>query len=111
MDSSFLLQVNKIIAQNLHKEKFKTRQLGRSLGMNHVSLNNKMKDLTGQSTGQYIRNYRLNKAKYLLQRTSLSIGEVASEVGVPEASNFIIMFKKAFGKSPGKWQMEKKKSS
>lgn len=101
---AFMEELNHIINENLENDQFKVPQLCQQLGSNHVSLNNKLKKLTGQSTGKYIRNYRLQKAKELLRSTNLTIAEISYKVGIPESSNFITMFKKAFGGSPQKWR-------
>lgn len=102
----FLEQLHEVINQHLADEQFKTAQLGAQLGMNHVTLNKKIKALTGQTTGQYLRNYRLATAEELLRTTSLTVAEISYKIGVSEPSNFNNMFKKVYGKSPKQWREE-----
>jgi len=100
----FMTEFHKVLSESLQDEKFKIKHLCTKMGMNHVSINNNIKKITGQTTAQYIRNFRLNLAKELLQTTDYSVAEIAYMVGIPEPSNFVNMFKKAFGKSPKQWR-------
>ena len=48
----------------------------------------------------YITSKRMDQAKYLLKNSSLSITEIAEQVGIPNTSYFYRQFKKATGKTP-----------
>lgn len=100
----FMENFHKVLNENLQNENFKIKSLCVEMGLNHVSINNKIKQYTNQTTAQYIRNYRLNLAKELLQTTELSVAEISYQIGIPEPANFNNMFKKAFGKSPKQWK-------
>lgn len=100
----FMEKLHIVLNENLQNENFKIKTLCSILGMNHVAINNKIKEYTGQTTAQYIRNYRLNFAKELLQTTNYSVAEISYRAGIPEPSNFNNMFKKAFGMSPNQWR-------
>lgn len=100
----FMNKLNRILEENLKSEDFKVKQLCQLLNTNHVSLNQKIKKLTGQSTARYLRTFRLQRAKELLETTNLTTSEIAWEVGIPEASNFSNMFKKKYGSSPRVWR-------
>lgn len=102
----FMEKFHKILDDNLQSENFKIRTLCVEMGMNHVSINKKIKEYTSYTTAQYIRYYRLNLAKKLLRTTDLSVAEISYQVGVPEPSNFNNMFKKAFDKTPKQWRDE-----
>ncbi|MHB8061556.1 MAG: helix-turn-helix transcriptional regulator, partial [Ruminiclostridium sp.] len=62
------------------------------------------KDEMGVSPIQYLINCRIEAAKKLLQNSSKSVVEIASQVGYSNANYFNILFKKATGKSPGKFR-------
>ena len=100
----FMERLHRILNEHLQNETFKIKDLTHHMGMNHVTLNNKIKAYTSQTTAQYIRNYRLQLAQELLQNTDLSVVEISYRVGIPEASNFNNMFKKAVGKTPVQWR-------
>lgn len=103
---AFLEKFHKILNENLQNEDFKIKALCTAMGMNHVSINKKIKEYTQHTTAQYIRYYRLNLAKEMLQHTTMTVAEIAYQVGVGEPSNFNNMFKKAFGKTPRQWRDE-----
>lgn len=103
----FMRVLHQIIEENLTKENFKIKELCTLLNINHSSLNNKIKSITGKPTGKYIRHYRLSIAKQLLETTDLSTKEIAWKVGIVEVSNFSMMFKKAYGVSPRAWRKGK----
>ena len=52
------------------------------------------KDLTGYAPLQYIQELRLQKSKKLLLNTSLSLTEIAEEIGYDNADYFSTAFKK-----------------
>lgn len=63
-----------------------------------------MQNLTGQSAGQFMRNYRLNLARELIIRNRLThnmnISEIAYEVGFNDPKYFTRCFTKHFGTTP-----------
>ena len=58
----------------------------------------------GVSCIDYLISYRLRKATELLQHSSLSILEIASEVGFSNLSNFNRQFKKAYHMTPRQYR-------
>ena len=74
--------------------------LQRALGISRTQLHNKIKALTGQSTTEFVRMIRLNKARELLQSTELNVSEVGYEVGISNPAYFSRMFRRKTGESP-----------
>jgi len=58
----------------------------------------------GVSTKEYLTRYRLSRACELLRHAPLSVGEIAAEVGYPDALTFSRLFKKHIGVSPAKYR-------
>jgi AraC family transcriptional regulator len=54
----------------------------------------------GQSPHQYILDKRVERAKALLKTTELSLGEVASKVGIVTQSHFTTVFHRVTGMTP-----------
>lgn len=52
----------------------------------------------------YITSKRIDQAKYLLKNSTLSITEIAEQVGIPNTSYFYRQFKKATGKTPQRYR-------
>jgi AraC family transcriptional regulator len=55
---------------------------------------------TGISPIQYLRLLRLERARYLLQTSLLSVGGIARNVGLHDESHFVRDFKKTYGAAP-----------
>ena len=62
------------------------------------------KNVMGVSFHQYLNNYRIENAKYLLAETSLSIERVALMVGFQDAKVFCRVFKQTTDKTPGQYR-------
>lgn len=76
------------------------------IGMSRTNLYNKIKGLTGQSIGDFIRTIRLRKAAQLLKKGDMSITEVMYNIGIQTQSYFTKAFKNEFGKTPSQYAKE-----
>ena len=69
-------------------------------GLSRRSLEERMRRLIRRSPAEEIRLLRLNRARELLEGTSLPIPEVAERAGFGTVEHFIVFFKKATGLTP-----------
>jgi len=99
---TFLQRLRSTVHTNLNDEFFRAPQLAKAMMMSQTQLYRKIKALTNQSTAQYIRVIRLEKAKDLLKTTGFSIGQIATEVGFKTQAHFTRSFQEEFGKNPSK---------
>ena len=99
-EDQFFKKLNEIIQKNLGDENFNVRVICSEMAMSKSQLYRKFKALTNKSVAKYIRTLRLQKAKELLQSTSMNISEVGYEVGIKTPSTFSELFKDEFGNSP-----------
>ncbi len=60
----------------------------------------KMKAVADTSPSDFIRSYRLNQARALLEKGELNVSQVAWEVGYKGLAHFSRSFQEAFGTSP-----------
>lgn len=74
--------------------------LAAAAGMSHARLNRLFKICHGATVFDWLRNYRLQRARYFLQNPQRSITEIAFQCGFSSASHFSQAFKKHFGYSP-----------
>lgn len=63
------------------------------------------KQYAGQSAYELIISTRLDKAKYLLTTTDLSIAEIAYQIGYNSSNGFISAFSKRIGVSPKRFRI------
>ena len=71
----------------------------------------KLRALTDQAPGDYIRLIRLKRAVQLLKEDTHSITEIAEMTGFSDAKYFREVFKKHFNVSPSQYGKEKKTAS
>lgn len=62
---------------------------------------------TGKYLNDYIREYRIEKAKWLLRNKDLRVSDIAQEVGIDNYSYFSTLFKKYVGVSPSEYRQNK----
>ena len=62
-----------------------------------------MKAERGKTFSEYQEEYKIEEAKKLLQ-TSMSVSDIAAELGYTNAQNFIRFFSKGTGLTPGKYR-------
>ena len=100
-DKQFLKQLQTIIQQNLSDSEFGVEDMGQQIGLSRVQLYRKVKAMTGSSVVDLLRKARLAKARRLLETRSMSVSEVAYEVGFSAPSYFTKCFKEEYGMLPG----------
>ena len=60
----------------------------------------KMQAVSDTSPSDFIRSYRLNKAKTLLESTGLGVSQVAWQIGCKDVAHFSESYLEIFGISP-----------
>ncbi len=100
-DKQFLKQLQTIIQKNLSDSEFGVEDMGQQIGLSRVQLYRKVKAMTGSSVVDLLRKARLAKARRLLETRSMSVSEVAYEVGFSAPSYFTKCFKEEYGMLPG----------
>jgi AraC-like DNA-binding protein len=71
--------------------------------MSRTQLHRKLKALTDQSTGEFIRTYRLKYARQLIEKEYGNMAQVSYECGFSNPSYFAECFKKQFGLLPSEY--------
>ena len=80
------------------------QQIADELNVNTNHLAAAFRKETGSTPGNYIRQTRVKQAARLLSSTDLSIQEISSMVGVPDANYFIKLFKKEYSLTPTQYR-------
>lgn len=100
----FIQLLNSAIETNLQNATFGVEDLAGSVYMSRMQLHRKLKAITDRSASNYIRVYRLNKARSILEHQDKNIGEVAYDVGFNDPNYFSKTFHKEFGISPSEYR-------
>jgi signal transduction histidine kinase/ligand-binding sensor domain-containing protein/DNA-binding response OmpR family regulator len=100
IDEQLLQRAIDAVENNISDSDFDTSMIAKEVGVSRMLLHTKLKALTGQSTGEFIRTLRLKRAAQLLQQGSGNVTQVAYDVGFQSLSYFAKTFRKQFGQSP-----------
>ncbi|MDQ3534289.1 MAG: ATP-binding protein, partial [Bacteroidota bacterium] len=103
VDEQFLQRIMKIIEEHMEDTSFDVEIFSREAGLSKIQLHRKLKALTNESPGDFIRIMRLKRAADLLSQNAGTIAEVAYKVGFQEPSYFTRCFHKQFGKTPSEF--------
>lgn len=82
-------------------------ELARLVGTHEKRLSRAFRDNLGQTAGEYIRDTRLKTAQRFLLNTSMTICDVAEEIGFSTAGNFATAFRERFNVTPSDWRRQK----
>lgn len=99
-NSELIEKIKKVIEDNISDANLSPEFIANQLGYSRSNLYRKVKRIDGMSFADYARNYRLEKAAYLLTNSSMNVQEVAYEVGFINTSHFSKVFKLKYGISP-----------
>jgi len=108
-DEQFIYQAMEILEKNISNPDFSVEDMSRALFMSRVTLYKKLLALTGKTPIEFIRSFRLKRAAQLLEKSQLTIAEVAYEVGFNSPKSFSKYFKTEFNLSPSSYPAGKKK--
>lgn len=85
--------------RELHR-RLTTTGLAGAAGLSAAHLTRLFREATGTTPGAYLRNLRMARARQLLERTTLSVAEVMTQVGIADRSHFDRDFRRAHGLNP-----------
>lgn len=105
-DERLLERVMKVVNAHITDTDLNVEQIASEVGLSRSHLHRKMKELTGESTSDFVRNVRLKRAAYLLEGGNHSIAEVMYACGFDSPSGFSTRFKHFYGVSPSEYMRE-----
>lgn len=101
-------RIMKTINANLSDPDFNVERLTADVGISRAQLHRKMKEITGISTGEFIRNLRLEQAARLIQEGKINVTQVAYSVGFNNQTHFSTVFKRHYGMTPTEYAEKSK---
>lgn len=108
LDKDFLDRTIKLIVENIQNPSFRPNILASKLYVSNSSLYRKVKEMTGQSPVEFIRNIRLKHACKLLIESDDSIADVAYASGFSNPKYFSTCFREEFNITPSEFRKKKK---
>lgn len=102
-DAALMEKIMKAVNARLDDSDFNVEALAEEVGLSRVQLHRKMKELTGLTVGDFIRNLRLQQAAELLAKGDITVAQVTYAVGFANPTHFTTAFKKHFGVTPSEY--------
>ncbi|MDD2983853.1 MAG: tetratricopeptide repeat protein [Crocinitomicaceae bacterium] len=98
-DAAFIEKIQEIIRKNLSNSQLDVPLLADLMFLSVSQFGRKLKNMTGKSPAEYIRNYKLQEAvQFLID--GKSVAETGYEIGFADTVYFSKVFKKHFGYPP-----------
>ena len=102
-DEKFLNRALEVIEKNMGDTEFDVRKFQEEMFMSRMQLFRKIKALTNQTPGEFIRTIRLKRAARLIEQKFGNVAQITYEVGFNNPSHFAKCFKELFGVLPSEY--------
>ena len=104
-DKKFQQQLDAFIDNHLSDYNLSADMIAEHFEYGRTRFYNKVRNITGKTPNDYIKDKRLTKAAELLREsTAITVSEVAYQVGINNPHYFAVCFKKAYGITPSDYQ-------
>ena len=110
LDEQFVQKVVQAIENNIANSELTVVDLSRELGVSRAQFFRKVQELTGKSPLELIRTIRLQYAAQLLEKSQLSVAEIAYRVGFNNPKYFARHFKDQYHVLPSAYASGKRRS-
>jgi signal transduction histidine kinase/DNA-binding response OmpR family regulator len=102
-DEALMERIMKVVNEHLSDSNFNVETMTKEVGISRAQLHRKMKEMTGLSVSEFVRNIRLEQAVRLLKEQKINVTQVAYTVGFSNLAHFSTVFRKQFGVSPSEY--------
>lgn len=102
-DKDFMNTLLQIIEENIKNPDLEVDFLCTRMNISRTKLYQKIKGISGQSVGEFIKTIRLKQAIYIMTHEDVTLAEVADRIGLQSNSYFSRMFKKEYGCAPSEF--------
>lgn len=110
-DEDFLERAIGVVEKHMMDTEFSVEVLVKEMFLSRSHFYLKIKELTGLSSSEFIRNIRLKRAMQLLTDSDLAVKEIMYMTGFNTASYFSKCFRKQFGLIPSEYLKKLKKEN
>ena len=109
MDQQLMKNIEQYVMQNMSRGQISLEEMSAAMGMGRVPFFHRVRNLTGKTPAELVRDLRLKHACILLKRTNINMSELATNVGFMTAENFINIFREKFGMTPLEYRLKHRK--
>lgn len=109
VDNRLLLNIEQYVLQNMARGQISVEEMSQVMGMGRVPFFHKIKAITHKTPSELVREIRLKHACTLLEKTDINLNELAQNVGLFTAENFIKAFREKYGMSPIEYRMKSRR--
>jgi AraC-like DNA-binding protein len=81
------------------------KELAKIVGLNEYNLKTGFKEIYGKPVHAYLKDYKMIKAKEMIESRDKQINEIADTLGYTNVSHFIDAFKKKYGQTPKQFEL------
>lgn len=100
-EKAFVDKVSALVFERMENSDFDVDELVHEIGMSRTKFFNKLKEITGQTPSEFIKEIRLNEAARLLKENPfLNISEIGDKVGFNSTQYFRKCFKEKYHLTP-----------
>jgi DNA-binding response OmpR family regulator len=111
MDQKFIEKAIKCVEDHISEPEFSVEDLSHELGISRAHFYKKVLALTGKSPLEFIRTIRLQQAAQLLEKSQLTVAEVAYKVGFNNPKYFARYFREQYHMLPSAYASRRRKPS
>ncbi len=102
-EREFITDAKKVVEEHLAEHDFNVTKFCRYLGKSRVTSYRRLKKMLNQSSGEFIREMRLQQAARLLAEGAYQVHQVANMTGFYNHSYFSKCFRQRFGLCPSEY--------
>ena len=92
------------IEERISDEELRIEDMADAVGMGRTVFYEKIRQLVGVSPSDFLRQVRMQRAQQLLAKSSMTISEIAYNIGFTDPKYFTKCFKKQTGVTPTEYR-------
>lgn len=107
LDEKLVQKALDCVERNMDNPEYSVEELSTDIGMNRTHLYRKLHSIVGMTPSDFIRSIRLKRAAQLMEKSQLTVAEIADMVGFNTQKYFSKYFKEMFGVYPSQYGKNK----
>ena len=107
-DEQMMTRLMAFIEKHISDEELRIEDMADAVGMGRTVFYEKIRQLVGVSPSDFLRQVRMQRAQQLLTKSSMTVSEVAYNIGFTDPKYFTKCFKKQTGLTPSEYREQTK---